>query len=98
MNMEEIMKSLDKINYLINEMETTGEFANCTYISKMDCNKIKADLEVLEILRKYLYKDSWDDLTLEIRDLEGCKYQYYKEEFEDYNKVKQWLEENNYDN
>lgn len=78
------MKSLEIVNNLINYMESVGETYDFTNISKKDCKKIKQDLEVLEILRKYIPKN-WN----------GFQIFTSKEEtkIEDLKKVKQWLEE-----
>ena len=76
------MKSLEIVNNLINYMESVGETYDFTNISKKDCKKIKADLEVLEILRKH-YKD--------------IKVRPRLSNMKDLQKLKQWLEENEND-
>lgn len=66
------MKSLEIVNEIINYIK---EYHTAPLLSLEELNKVKQDLEVLEILRKYRI------------DLIGL-------DNEDYNKLKQWLEEN----
>lgn len=77
------MKSLEIVNKLINQSKRGMLIDN----NEEELEQIKQDLEVLEILRKYLfiekYVDSWFEIDL-----------YEKEQKEDFNKLKQWLEEN----
>ena len=74
------MKSLEIVNEVLNDNDYG-------IIGTEELQQIKQDLEVLEILKKYLfiekYVDSWFEIDL-----------YEKEQKEDFNKVKQWLEEN----
>ena len=98
------MKSLEieAIEYIISWIENVG----VTYDMEVSCyeksfKKIKKDLEVLEILKKYLYivenqiprtDDYFEILESdldEMQDDENC---------DDFHRVKQWLEENENDN
>ncbi len=83
------MKSLEIVNNLINYMESVGETYDFTNISKKDCKKIKADLEVLEMIKKGIvaYQDKFTT-ALEVI----CAMFDFNEE--EYNIIKQWLEEN----
>ena len=86
------MKSLEIINICLEEL-----LNNKTEICEYDLLKIKQDLEVLEILKKYLYivekqiprtDDYFEILESdldEMQDDENC---------DDFHKVKQWLEVN----
>lgn len=86
------MKSLEIVNICLEEL-----LNNKTEICEYDLLKIKQDLEVLEILKKYLYivekqiprtDDYFEILESdldEMQDDENC---------DDFHKVKQWLEEN----
>ena len=90
------MKSLEIINICLEEL-----LNNKTEICEYDLLKIKQDLEVLEILKKYLYivekqiprtDDYFEILESdldEMQDDENC---------DDFHKVKQWLEEHEHDN
>lgn len=89
------MKSLEIVNLCLEDLVD-----NKTEICEYDLLEIKQSLEVLEILRKYLYLSGWEgdehyprDLELEICDY-GHLTEANEEEYEDYKKVKQWLEEN----
>lgn len=97
------MKSLEIANEKIAESEclkmsySTTIWEDETIINKKELQQIKADLEVLEILKKYLYivenqiprtDDYFEILESdldEMQDDENC---------DDFHKVKQWLEEN----
>ena len=86
------MKSLEIVNICLEEL-----LNNKTEICEYDLLKIKQDLEVLDILKKYLYivekqiprtDDYFEILESdldEMQDDENC---------DDFHKVKQWLEEN----
>lgn len=88
----EIVNKLSKATWYDQETDTL-----ITYISKDMLNQIKQDLEVLEILKKYLYivenqiprtDDYFEILESdldEMQDDENC---------DDFDRVKQWLEEN----
>lgn len=89
------MKSLDIVNLCLEDLVN-----NKTEICEYDLLEIKQDLEVLEILKKYLYLGGFDgdeDYPRDLR-LEICDYSHLidevEEEYADYNKVKQWLEGN----
>ena len=85
-------QKLSDIRYLINEFYSTDEDREAlTEDAKMSrkcyndyCEEIKKDLEILEILKKYLKNKSLD---LGIEDIIICC-----ENEEDYNKIKEWLE------
>ena len=94
------MKSLEIVNERIEstlkaEDKLKMELQLCFYKDEANC--IKQDLEVLEILKKYLYivenqiprtDDYFEVLETdldEMQDDENC---------DDFHKVKQWLEEN----
>lgn len=86
------MKSLEIVNLCLEDLVN-----NKTEICEYDLLEIKQDLEVLEILKKYLYivenqiprtDDYFEILESdldEMQDDENC---------DDFHKVKQWLEEN----
>lgn len=81
------MKSLEieAIDYIISWIENVG----LTYDMEVSCyeesfKKIKKDLEVLEILRKYVY---YIDHTIKLKSISKSVYNF------DYEKLKQWLEE-----
>ena len=77
------MKSLEIVDKLLEKINQYDDW----FITEMEAQKIKQDLEVLEILRKHLsiigISTNWIEIDL-----------YEKEQKEDFNKVKQWLEEN----
>ena len=79
------MKSLEIIDDLLFDFLDDAIDESATFISKSEIEQIKVDLEVLEILRKYIPKN-WN----------GFQICTSKEEtkIEDLKKVKQWLEEN----
>ena len=91
------MKSLEIVNKIQNDFNEcfsrydvrTMTIQNPNFYAK-EWETIKQDLEVLEILRKYLfiekYVDSWFEIDL-----------YEQQQKEDFHKVKQWLEENEND-
>ena len=98
------MKSLEIVNERIEstlkaEDKLKMELQLCFYKDEANC--IKQDLEVLEILKKYLYivenqiprtDDYFEILESdldEMQDDENC---------DDFHRVKQWLEENENDN
>ena len=86
------MKSLEIVNNILEILD-----GNIEEISKEELEKIKSDLEVLEILKKYLYivenqiprtDDYFEILESdldEMQDDENC---------DDFHRVKQWLEGN----
>ncbi len=80
------MKSLEIVNDYINLIDNF-EFDKC-YIGINELKQIKADLEVLEILKKYLY---YIDHTIKLKSISKSLYNF------DYEKIKQWLEENEND-
>lgn len=94
------MKSLEIVNDKIAELKDTYQHYTAvekdkakSSFAKFDIEQfqqIQQDLEVLEILRKHLWvSEKW--IGSEIKsDLDASIE-------EEYNKVKQWLEENNYD-
>ena len=89
------MKSLEIVNELIYKCNDC--LGDCITCASENLEQIKADLEVLEILKKYLYivenqiprtDDYFEVLESdldEMQDDENC---------DDFHKVKQWLEEN----
>lgn len=89
------LESLEIINSCLEELDY--EHKEDTNIWRYDLEVIKQDLEVLEILKKYLYivekqiprtDDYFEILESdldEMQDDENC---------DDFHKVKQWLEEN----
>lgn len=91
------LESLEIINNCLEELDY--EHKQDTNIWRYDLEVIKADLEVLEILRKYMeltngvsYRENFDEGVKfnlvcfgDINDLDTK---------EDFNKVKQWLEGN----
>jgi hypothetical protein len=78
------MKSLEIVNLCLEDLVN-----NKTEICEYDLLKIKADLEVLEILKKYVY---YIDHTIKLKSISKSVYNF------NYEKVKQWLEENENDN
>ena len=94
------MKSLEIVKNVLKVYEMDGSTFGLLYTE--DIKAIKADLEILEIIKKYIFKDyklakiygiSVSDYWLGIRDkyLNEVNFPIDKEE---YNKLKQWLEEN----
>ena len=88
------MKSLEIVNEVLEENDYG-------IIGAEELQQIKQDLEVLEILRKYLYLEEqsydydWEDGNtwmdyFSIKDIEDIDEHWQ----DDYKKVKQWLEEN----
>ena len=89
------MKSLEIVNnrlYWLENNKATG-----LLIEEPELETIKKDLEVLEILRKYLYSKSYivesyqgdrEERTIEMQDIEE------NGKLLDYRKVFKWLEEN----
>lgn len=87
------MKSLEIVNYCLENINK-GENV---HIFEYEFQQIKQDLEVLEILRKYLYLYTYiadadygdrEDRTIQMNMIEEMF------SYADYNQVKQWLEEN----
>ena len=79
------MKSLEIIDDLLFDFLDDAIDESATFISKSEIEQIKVDLEVLEILRKYIPKN-WN----------GFQIFTSKEEtkIEDLKKEKQWMEDN----
>lgn len=86
------MKSLEILEHVKNAPEFMGgdeRYKNniqSHWVFLEDIETIKRYLEVLEILRKYLFIEKYVDSWFEIDLYEG-------QQKEDFNKVKQWLEE-----
>ena len=95
------MKSLESLEIINNCLEELDyEHKEDTNIWRYDLEVIKQDLEVLEILRKYLsskeyivetYQGDRTEKTIEMQVIEE------NGKFVDYRKLKQWLEENEND-
>ena len=93
------MKSLEILSWFIDAL---GGFSDGRIlVEKKELEAIKQDLEVLEILRKYLYLEEqsydydWEDGNtwmdyLSVKDIEDID-SHWKD---DCKKLKQWLEEN----
>lgn len=81
------MKSLEIVNHDL-EICEKGD-TDFGFMYKRELEQIKQDLEVLEIIRKYLY---YIDHTIKLKPISKSVYNF------DYEKLKQWLEENNHDN
>lgn len=100
--LQQIKADLERLEKLEEEKKllVSGEM---TLISTSAIDKIhemQEKLGVLKILKKYLYLSGWEgdeDYPRDLR-LEICDYSHVveenEEEYADYNKVKQWLEEN----
>ena len=92
------MKSLEIVNYKISLFKKDKQ--GFTALSWFQLNDIKQDLEVLEILRKYLYSKSYivesyqgdrEERTIEMQVIEE------NGKLLDYRKVFKWLEANEND-
>ena len=87
------MKSLEIVNEYIKDIKNSKvdrddgltEFA-LLHLDEMET--IKTELEVLEILKKYVY---YIDHTIKLKSISKSVYNF------DYEKLKQWLEENEND-
>ena len=86
------MKSLEIVNISLEELLNKK-----TEICEYDLLKIKQDLEVLEILRKHLvlFYNCFGKEKLDYYEIRCIRLDDYNKANEEYfNKVKQWLEEN----
>ena len=75
------MKSLEIVNKLIIQSKRGMLIDN----NEEELETIKQDLEVLEIIKKYVY---YIDHTIKLKSISKSVYNF------DYEKLKQWLEEN----
>lgn len=84
-------KSLEIVNKHIEIMENTEEYTILMGMSELE--QIKQDLEILEILKEYVYinpKSTDNVQIISMKDILSIK----QVDNEKANKIKQWLEEN----
>ena len=75
-----MLKSLEIVNKLLEKINQYDDW----FLTEVEAEQIKADLDILEILRKYFPKNCHPLI---------CD----RKELEKWNKAKQWLEENEND-
>ena len=84
------MKSLEILNWFIDAL---GGFSDGRIlVEKEELEQIKQDLEVLEILKKYLKIKRWGSDKYQTVDINIRNVNFGEDEH--FNKVKQWLEVN----
>ena len=79
------MKSLEILDLYLKVAEEEMEEDKVKDAIKNNLNQIKQDLEVLEILKKYIY---YKEHEIKLKPIRKSIYDF------DYEKLKQWLEEN----